>query len=180
MGGENYGWRCMEGTVCTGFSGCTCDAPTLTLPFHTYNHTLSRCSITGGYVYRGCAISGLEGTYFFADYCGDQIYSLRYDGVAVSEFTDRTVELKGVCIGGSNAGGRCTAAAACRVCVDGSNPGTPCTSDAQCTGGGTCGIAGSCATVTDITSFGEDAYGEIYICDQAGRFQDYSGESGTD
>ncbi|MCZ6653915.1 MAG: PQQ-dependent sugar dehydrogenase, partial [Planctomycetota bacterium] len=67
-GGENYGWRCMEGTLCTGLSGCTCDDLSLTRPIHQYTHGGSpfRCSITGGEVYRGCAIPDLQSTYFFA------------------------------------------------------------------------------------------------------------------
>lgn len=80
LGGENYGWRCMEGAHCTDLSGCTCFAPELTLPIYEYSHGGSpfRCSITGGYVYRGCAIPSLHGHYFFADYCADQIWSFAY------------------------------------------------------------------------------------------------------
>jgi hypothetical protein len=33
------------------------------------------CSITGGYVYRGCKIPSLYGKYVFADYCGGVVYS---------------------------------------------------------------------------------------------------------
>ena len=33
-GGENYGWRCMEGLRCTGSPGCTCNDPSLTLQIH--------------------------------------------------------------------------------------------------------------------------------------------------
>ncbi|MCB9849324.1 MAG: PQQ-dependent sugar dehydrogenase [Phycisphaerales bacterium] len=94
-GGENYGWRCMEGTACTGMTGCTCNAPALTLPIHEYTHggTPFRCSISGGYVYRGSAIPGLQGTYFYADYCSAQIWSFRYNGSVLSEFQERTTEL---------------------------------------------------------------------------------------
>jgi glucose/arabinose dehydrogenase len=91
--GRNFGWRCMEGFSCTGLSGCTCNAPTLTLPIHDYMHVGGNCSVTGGFVYRGDAIPDLSGTYFFADYCSQQIWSLRYDGVTVSAFTNRTAEL---------------------------------------------------------------------------------------
>ncbi len=92
-GGENYGWRCMEGSSCTGLSGCTCNGPTLTLPISEYSHINDDCSITGGYVYRGCAIPNFQGTYFYADYCSGAIRSFRYSGGAVTEAQDRTVEL---------------------------------------------------------------------------------------
>lgn len=92
-GGENYGWRCMEGDACTGLSGCTCNAPTLTLPVHTYPHAAGDCSVTGGYVYRGCTMPLLRGTYFFADYCSGKIRSFRYVNGAATELRDRTAEL---------------------------------------------------------------------------------------
>ncbi len=94
-GGENYGWRLKEGTNC--FNPPTdCDpGGLLTDPIHEYTHGGSpfRCSVTGGYVYRGCAIPDLQGTYFFADYCSGQVWSLRYDGNALTDFQDRTIEL---------------------------------------------------------------------------------------
>ncbi len=77
-GGENYGWRCMEGDACTGFSGCTCNGPELTLPIATYGHDQG-CAVTGGIVYRGCAIPDLLGTYFYADMCSARIFSMRVD-----------------------------------------------------------------------------------------------------
>jgi len=93
--GINYGWRCMEGNRCTGLSGCTCNAASLYMPLHTFDHTLGRCSITGGYVYRGCAIPNLAGSYFFADYCGGQIYSLRRGATyqTSTNLSERTAEL---------------------------------------------------------------------------------------
>jgi glucose/arabinose dehydrogenase len=91
-GGENYGWDCMEGTHCYGGGACTCGDPSLKLPIYEYSHGVG-CSITGGYVYRGCAVPDLQGTYFFADYCSDKIWSFRYDGVSITDFTERTAEL---------------------------------------------------------------------------------------
>ena len=92
-GGENYGWRCMEGFACTGLTGCVCNDVSLTLPIQQYGHAGGKCSITGGVVYRGDAIPDLSGTYFYADYCTAQFWSLRYNGVAVTEFAERTAEL---------------------------------------------------------------------------------------
>jgi glucose/arabinose dehydrogenase len=42
LGGENYGWRCMEGTACTGLSGCTCNDIALTPPFQSPDSVLGR------------------------------------------------------------------------------------------------------------------------------------------
>ena len=70
----NYGWRCYEGNEPYNLSGCPEEG--LTFPVSTYSHYSSgdfKCSITGGYVYRGNQISGLNGVYFFADYCSGEI-----------------------------------------------------------------------------------------------------------
>lgn len=94
-GGENYGWRCKEGLHCNPVYDCSCDLGAFIDPVHEYSHggTPFRCSITGGEVYRGCAIPDLVGTYFYSDYCSFQIWTLRYDGVGVSDVRDRTAEL---------------------------------------------------------------------------------------
>jgi hypothetical protein len=49
--------------------------------------------VTGGYVYRGCAIPDLRGTYFFGDYCSANIWSFRFDGSTLTDFQTRTSEL---------------------------------------------------------------------------------------
>lgn len=79
--GLNFGWRCMEGSNCTGLSGCACNAASLTDPVYSYSQggSTGYC-ITGGYVYRGDAIPNLAGTYFFADYSTTNIWSLKYNG----------------------------------------------------------------------------------------------------
>ena len=88
-GGENYGWRCMEGAGCTGLSGCTCNDPGLTDPIYSYNQGSAGRSVTGGHVYRGSAMPWLDGTYFFGDYISNRIWSFRYTG-SVTEFQERT------------------------------------------------------------------------------------------
>src|ERR1044071_9076496 len=53
--GGNYGWRVMEGMICNpAFNGGVCTPPAGSiLPIFDYSHAGGRCSITGGYVYRG-------------------------------------------------------------------------------------------------------------------------------
>ncbi|MEZ6242522.1 MAG: PQQ-dependent sugar dehydrogenase [Phycisphaerales bacterium] len=87
VGGENYGWRCYEGNNAFNTSGCP-DMSTMTFPVHTYPHTLGRCSITGGYVYHGCAIPELEGMYIFGDFCGGQVYALDPSDNSVTQIFD--------------------------------------------------------------------------------------------
>jgi len=73
-GGVNYGWRVMEGHNCfRPRQGC--DAEGLAPPVLEYGHG-EGCSVTGGYVYRGRALSGLTGWYLFADYCRGTVWAL--------------------------------------------------------------------------------------------------------
>jgi glucose/arabinose dehydrogenase len=95
--GGNYGWRIQEGELCNGLGACTaapgCGSASYLPPVHTYSHGGGNCSITGGIVYRGCAIPDLSGTYFFSDYCSGKIWSFELVGGVTTAFTDRTAEL---------------------------------------------------------------------------------------
>ncbi|HET6837517.1 MAG TPA: PQQ-dependent sugar dehydrogenase [Gemmatimonadales bacterium] len=75
--GTNYGWAVMEGPNCTRGSGC--DQTGLTPPTVSYQHP-DGCSVVGGFVYRGTAIPGLQGTYFYSDFCGGWVRSFRMEG----------------------------------------------------------------------------------------------------
>ncbi|MCP4760094.1 MAG: hypothetical protein GY894_07570 [Planctomycetes bacterium] len=122
--GGNFGWRCYEGNHTYNTSGCP-SSGTMIFPVHEFSHGGSpyRCSITGGHVYRGDAIPDLQGTYFFADYCSNQIWTFRWDGGGgITDLQDRTSELS---------------------------------PDAGAIGA--------------ISSFGEDADGNIYVCDNNGE-----------
>ncbi len=129
-GGRNYGWRCYEGNSTYNTSNCPA-AGTMTSPFLVYGHSsmvpptnATGCAITGGVVYRGCAIPSLNGTYFFSDSCSSKIFSLSPNGSGgYTNFVDRTTELD--------------------------PPGSQ--------------------SITSIASFGEDAFGEVYICELTGE-----------
>ena len=74
--GANYGWRIMEGNRCYDPSR-NCNRRGLTAPIATYKHAKGRCSVTGGYVYRGRGIPALAGTYLYGDFCSGEIFGLR-------------------------------------------------------------------------------------------------------
>ena len=117
--GINYGWRRMEGMHCYD-PGCSTAG--LTLPVFEYDHSQG-CAVAGGFVYRGCALPDLRGTYFYSDYCTAFIRTFRMSsGVAVGA-ADRTAELA--------------------------------------PGGG--------LSIDNVSSFGEDARGELYIVDYDGE-----------
>ncbi len=111
-GGLNYGWRLKEGNDCYNPS-TNCDPGGLTDPIHEYTHGGNpfRCSITGGYVYRGERMATMQGRYFYGDYCSGQVWSLRFNG-SVTDEMDHSTEF---------------------------------------------------GTVPNITSFGQDGAGEVYV-----------------
>ena len=79
IGGQNYGWRRMEGSLCFNpQSGCESGFGA-TLPVMEYAHyefdRYIGCSVTGGYRYRGTAIPSLQGAYLFADYCAGRVWA---------------------------------------------------------------------------------------------------------
>jgi glucose/arabinose dehydrogenase len=78
--GGNYGWRVFEGTSCTNNDPALCSAGGFTGPIAEYGHNGGRCSITGGYVYRGSRGSLPPGAYAYADFCTGEIFLLQ-DGV---------------------------------------------------------------------------------------------------
>jgi glucose/arabinose dehydrogenase len=73
-GGENYGWRVMEGNHC--YNAATCSQSGLVLPITEYDHTLG-CSITGGFIYRGSGSPALQGIYLYGDFCSGRIWGLQ-------------------------------------------------------------------------------------------------------
>jgi glucose/arabinose dehydrogenase len=75
-GGDNYGWRRMEGSH--SFAGGTAP-PNHHGPIYEYSHDQG-CSITGGYVYRGSKIHDLTGAYVFADFCEGELRAFVQDG----------------------------------------------------------------------------------------------------
>jgi glucose/arabinose dehydrogenase len=89
--GGNYGWRVYEGSACSGNDPTLCNAANYIFPIFDYTHLNGRCSITGGYVYRGSQGALPTGTYVYGDYCTGEI--LTWNGAAQSVLMDTTMNI---------------------------------------------------------------------------------------
>jgi glucose/arabinose dehydrogenase len=124
-GGENYGWKVMEGTLCSSSDNCpggtpACNSQAFTPPVLEYAHN-PHCSVTGGYVYRGTRAAPLRGAYVFGDLCSGVLWAAFRQG---SGFTVRTIS----------------------------------------------------GQVAQLTTFGEDAAGDLYAGNLSGRLFRFVGE----
>ena len=72
--GANLGWNEMEATH--PFEGGS-NPDGAVLPVFEYDRSEGACSVTGGVVYRGAAIPGLDGAYLFTDFCDGRIRAVR-------------------------------------------------------------------------------------------------------
>lgn len=81
-GGENYGWRCFEGSIRNPNSSVpACDAPGYVPPVFDYNKPSGgNSSVIGGYVYRGSQYGILQGYYLATDYFSGNLYMLKPNG----------------------------------------------------------------------------------------------------
>lgn len=123
-GGENYGWDIFEGDMCfndrQGPSECPAPRDGFVFPVIQYGRS-SGVSVTGGFVYRGCAMPALRGTYFYSDFATAFIRTFVLAGGVATQPMDRTQSIE---------------------VPDGLD-------------------------IRFISSYGEDARGELYIADRA-------------
>ncbi|MEU5266852.1 PQQ-dependent sugar dehydrogenase [Amycolatopsis sp. NPDC021455] len=83
--GSNQGWPCWEGTHATsGYTGLAgCAGVANQPPIFEYQHgtgVMQGNSVTGGIVYNGSSYpAAYRGAYFFGDYVGHKIWTMRYD-----------------------------------------------------------------------------------------------------
>ena len=75
VNGGNYGWRVYEGGACTNVDPSLCTPANYRFPIFDYGHTGGRCSVTGGYVYRGTVGSLPAGAYVYGDFCTGEIFT---------------------------------------------------------------------------------------------------------
>jgi glucose/arabinose dehydrogenase len=88
--GQNFGWSVWEGVECVS---PPCANP-LDQPIVDYDRVGNgRCSVIGGYVYRGNCIPDLTGTYLYGDYCAGEFYSFRQVGGEATEQAEITANL---------------------------------------------------------------------------------------
>jgi glucose/arabinose dehydrogenase len=88
--GANLGWPIVEGTHCYEGPDTLCEDNDFSHPVYEYNHDGGRCSVTGGYVYRGSNHPEVDGVYFFGDYCSSEVMAIRVEGGEVVD--SRTFE----------------------------------------------------------------------------------------
>jgi glucose/arabinose dehydrogenase len=101
--GANFGWPLLEGS--RDFRGGAIPGTTV-LPVLETSHADGNCAITGGYVYRGSAISALFGSYLFTDNCNGAIRAIQLgpDGAVAADRELGTV-IPGVSSFGEDANG---------------------------------------------------------------------------
>lgn len=84
-GPQNLGWSTCEGRQ-TFPGGAANSCAFGLLPVLNYSHASGRCSVTGGYRYRG-PIAPFRGTYVYADYCSREIFFGRPDAASPTGWT---------------------------------------------------------------------------------------------
>jgi glucose/arabinose dehydrogenase len=99
-GGANLGWRVFEGTQRYAEGSAENAVP----PVYEYPHD-GRCSVTGGYVYRGTQVDGLHGAYLYGDLCDGVIRALALDGDEVTAEREFDVEVSGLVAFGEDSSG---------------------------------------------------------------------------
>jgi glucose/arabinose dehydrogenase len=100
--GANFGWNAFEGT--RPFAGGL-DAEDAVPPVHEYQHTSVRHTVIGGYVYRGRAIDGLDGTYLYSDLYDGVIRGLVMDDGEITVDHEFAVEVPQIVSFGEDARG---------------------------------------------------------------------------
>ena len=87
--GGNYGWAFREGANSGSALGDPPPGVTLAPPLLEYPHGFGAMSgncVIGGVVYRGSKLPALYGAYVFGDYVTGNIWSLRHNGSAATEW----------------------------------------------------------------------------------------------
>jgi glucose/arabinose dehydrogenase len=104
----NFGWDVWEGNEIKENKPRNPEGR-LVFPVHVYDHA-DRCSITGGFVYRGNTIPELQGRYVFGDYCSGEVWSLLIHDGQATDVRREPITVKGLSSFGEDARGELYAA----------------------------------------------------------------------
>jgi glucose/arabinose dehydrogenase len=92
---RNFGWAVFEGPDCftadpDGNAGCSNPGNYVRPIVSDDRRSNGHCSVVGGHVYHGTCMPDLAGHYFYGDYCGGVVKTLRVQGGAAVDQVDRT------------------------------------------------------------------------------------------
>jgi len=105
----NYGWDAYEGRA--RFEPKQPNPRgRLVMPVHVYGRG-DGCSVTGGFVYRGSAVTSARGRYFFGDFCTGNIWTLTVANGAATGVRRESVRIPNLSSFGEDARGELYAAA---------------------------------------------------------------------
>jgi glucose/arabinose dehydrogenase len=84
-GGQNYGWRIMEGPINYNVPAGFTNFSSLTKPVAWYDHSSLQIpeaagAVVGGYVYHGPSVPRLNGMYFYGDFMAGWIWGMKKVG----------------------------------------------------------------------------------------------------
>jgi glucose/arabinose dehydrogenase len=102
QGQLNFGWDVFEGTA--PFEEKAPGPGKLVSPVAEYSHD-DGCSVTGGYVYRGKAVPGAVGRYYYGDYCSGTTWSLRLQDGRAADARRESFSVEGLSSFGEDAAG---------------------------------------------------------------------------
>ena len=110
-GGENYGWRTLEGSIQNPFYSSDPPPTKAVKPVFDYSHATTGSCVIGGVVYHGKRVRELKNLYFFGDCFGPdtgdftgRVFTFRYRDGKASGFQDITSQLFPTTIGGYTLG----------------------------------------------------------------------------
>lgn len=101
----NYGWSVYEGSHSFKPSQPLNESGRLVQPVHEYALEGGRCSVIGGFVYRGSAQPDMRGRYVFGDFCTGEIWSLKVGAGRATGFRREPITVPSLTSFGQNGAG---------------------------------------------------------------------------
>jgi glucose/arabinose dehydrogenase len=92
---ENYGWDVYEGRARYENKQPSGNGR-LVFPVTVYPLSGGHCAVSGGFVYRGSAVPGARGRYFYGDNCSGTVWSLRIAGGRARDVRRESFNLSGL------------------------------------------------------------------------------------